>query len=395
MLDFDKISKITNRLVDKVLNGDKVDREDLNSEQLSAEDKDYIIDALQDANAVNQRNNAIEDFNQSKTKDWKKIEAIIAPSKQKLYPLKRILKVAAVLFIGIFIGYLTLGDMFFGGSNTVAAVNSDSVLLEFNHGMVKELSTTGITELSLPDGKMIGTRHGDFLQYKKASVTKASDIVYHQINVPNGKTFKIELSDGTVVHMNSGSSLRYPVQFGESSNRLVTLKGEAYFEVSKDANRPFIVQANEINVRVLGTKFVMNSFDDSPVARTVLIEGSVALYKKETKYSANTASLLSPGQMGELDKSNDQITLKEVDTHIYMDWMEGKLIFNHKAFPEILKNLERHFNITIENQNELLGEQVFTAGFEGESIDEILNVFRRSFPFEYTKINNKKIIINP
>src|SRR5690606_16376346 len=206
---------------------------------------------------------------------------------------------------------------------------------------------------------------------------------------------KIELSDGTVVHMNSGSSLRYPVQFGESSNRLVTLKGEAYFEVSKDANRPFIVQANEINVRVLGTKFVMNSFDDSPVARTVLIEGSVALYKKETKYSANTASLLSPGQMGELDKSNDQITLKEVDTHIYMDWMEGKLIFNHKAFPEILKNLERHFNITIENQNELLGEQVFTAGFEGESIDEILNVFRRSFPFEYTKINNKKIIINP
>src|SRR5690606_27979747 len=298
MLDFDKISKITNRLVDKVLNGDKVNREDLNSEQLSAEDKDYIIDALQDANAVNQRNNAIEDFNQSKTEDWKKIEAIIAPSTQKLYTLKRVLKVAAVLFIGIFIGYLTLGDTFFGGGNTVAVVNSDSVILEFNHGMVKELSTTGITEISLPDGKKIGTRQGDFLQYKKASVTKASNMVYHQINVPNGKTFKIELSDGTVVHMNSGSSLRYPVQFGESSNRLVTLKGEAYFEVSKDANRPFIVQANEINVRVLGTKFVMNSFDDSPVARTVLIEGSVALYKKETKYSANTASLLSPGQMG-------------------------------------------------------------------------------------------------
>lgn len=395
MLDFGKISKITNRLVDKVLNGDRVSHDDLDSEQLSAKDKNYIIDSLQDAKAVNHRNSTIEEFNQSKAKDWKKIESIITPSEPKLYQLKRVLKIAAVLLIGVFIGYLTLDDGFFENDNSAVVVNSDSVSLEFNHGKVKALSTAGITDLTLSTGQTIGTRKGDFLQYKKASVTNASDIVYHQINVPNGKTFKIELSDGTLVHMNSGSSLRYPMQFGDNGNRLVTLQGEAYFEVSKDVNRPFIVQTDQINVRVLGTKFVMNSFKDAPVARTVLIEGSVALYKKEAQYNANTTAVLSPGQMGELDKSKDQITLKEVDTRIYMDWLEGKLIFNHKSFPEILKRLERHFNIKIENKNKRLGEQVFTAGFEGESIDEILNVFRRSFPFEYTKINNKEIIINP
>lgn len=395
MLDFDKISKITNRLIDKVLNGDRLSSSDLDAEQLSEEDKAYIIDSLQDSQSVNRRNRNIESFSLSKTKGWNKIESSIKQSESKNYNLKRVLKVAAVLLIGVFIGYLTLNRGFIVNNSYVAAVNSDSVLLEFNHGMVKELSTSGITDVSIPGGEKIGTQHGDFLKYKKSSTINKSDIVYHKIKVPYGKTFKIELSDGTLVHLNSGSSLRYPVQFDETSNRLVTLIGEAYFEVSKDTNRPFVVQTDEVNVRVLGTKFVLNSFIDASVARTVLIEGSVALYKSETQYNANTTAVLSPGQMGELNRDSDQITVKEVDTHIYMDWLEGKLIFNHKAFPEILKSLERHFNIKIVNKNKHLGEQVFTASFDGESIDEILNVFRRSFPFEYTKMNNKEIIINP
>src|SRR5690554_556511 len=194
MLDFDKISKIITKLIDKTLKGDRLSSDDLDTEQLSKNDKDYIIHTLQDTNAVNQRNKVIEEFNQGKAESWRNIESAITHSEPKFYQLKRIMKVAAVLLIGVFIGYLTVGDEFFGTDNSRAVVNSDSVLLEFNHGKVKELSTSGITNLTLPDGHMIGTRHGDFLKYKKSSVNNTSDIVYHQINVPYGKTFKIELS---------------------------------------------------------------------------------------------------------------------------------------------------------------------------------------------------------
>lgn len=395
MFEFNKIAKIINRLVDKILKGDQVNYDDLDSEQLSDHDKQYIINSLQDTEAVNRRNDAIEGFNRSKTEDWKKLQSTLTPRDSGMFKLNSILKIAAVLLIGVFIGYYTLETTFFNTDTPIVATNTDSVLLEFNHGMVKTLSTSGITDLTLADGQTVGTRQGNLLKYERTSSSATPDLVYHQISVPYGKTFKIELSDGTFVHMNSGSSLRYPVHFASNGNRIVELHGEAYFEVSKDVNRPFIVQTNEINVRVLGTKFVMNSFDDSSIARTVLLEGSVALYKKDSVYDAKTSALLSPGQMGELDKNKGQIILKEVDPHIYMDWLEGKLIFSHKSFPEILLSLERHFNVTIENRNIQLGKQVFTASFEGESVDEILNVFRRNFPFEYTKINNNKIIINP
>src|SRR5690606_9758796 len=181
MLDFDKISKITNRLIDKVLNGDRLSSSDLDEEQLSEEDKAYIIDSLQDSQSVNRRNRNIESFSLSKTKGWNKIESSIKQSESKNYNLKRVLKVAAVLLIGVFIGYLTLNRGFIVNNSYVAAVNSDSVLLEFNHGMVKELSTSGITYVSIPGGEKIGTQHGDFLKYKKSSTINKSDIVYHKI----------------------------------------------------------------------------------------------------------------------------------------------------------------------------------------------------------------------
>lgn len=393
MLNFNTIAEIISQLVDKVLKGNRVTYSDLNSEHLTAKDKEYIIDSLQDSEAVSRRNNAIKEFNRGKEKDWRKIQSAIGSSREPVNYLSRVLKIAAVLLIGVFAGYLTIGDAFFKANNqSFEVVKTDSVLLEYNQGKVKVLPTSGIADLTLANGAVIGTRQGDFLQYKKG---KASQVSFHKIKVPYGKTFKIKLSDGTMVFMNSGSSLSYPVQFSAEANREVKLEGEAYFEVSKDVNRPFIVRTNAVNVRVLGTKFVMNSFDESRRIRTVLIEGSVALYKNQERYSRETSAILSPGQMGELDKNKGKISLKKVDPRIYMDWMEGKMIFSHKAFPEILKSLERHFNISIENRNELLGNQVFTASFEGESLEEILNVFRKNFPFEYTKINNRKIIINP
>lgn len=393
MLNFNTIAEIISNLVDKVLKGNRVTYSDLNSEHLSAKDKEYIIDSLQDSEAASRRNSAIKKFNKGKEKDWRKIQSAIGSSREPVNHLSRILKIAAVLLIGIFAGYLTLEDAFFKANNqSFEVAKTDSVLLEFNQGKVKVLPTSGIADLTLANGAVIGTRQGNFLEYKKG---KASKAIFHKIKVPYGKTFKIKLSDGTMVFMNSGSTLRYPVLFSADANREVKLEGEAYFEVSKDVNRPFIVRTNAVNVRVLGTRFVMNSFDESRRIRTVLIEGSVALYKNQERYNPETSAILSPGQMGELDKNQGKISLKKVDPRIYMDWMEGKMIFSHKAFPEILKSLERHFNISIENRNERLGSQVFTASFEGESLEEILNVFRKNFPFEYTKINNRKIIINP
>ncbi|GGW29060.1 FecR family protein [Arenibacter certesii] len=134
--------------------------------------------------------------------------------------------------------------------------------------------------------------------YKDKGTQKA-ELVYNTLSVPNGERVDLMLSDGTKVILNSGTSLRYPVQFLGSESRQVFLDGEAFFMVAKDSHSPFVVNTEDIKVRVLATKFNWSSYPEDQFVNTTLIEGSISVYNSSQTFDSSNACVLEPGHKAE------------------------------------------------------------------------------------------------
>ncbi|MDD7885452.1 FecR family protein [Flavivirga sp. 57AJ16] len=267
----------------------------------------------------------------------------------------------------------------------------EQITITLDDGTVEELSPAENKEIRKADGTLIGSQDHSKLTYSKTA--KAEELVYNTLNVPYGKRFDVVLSDGTHIYLNSGTTLRYPVNFVKKENRTVFLKGEAYFDVAKDAGRPFVVNTNGVDVKVLGTKFNVSNYAEDTSINTVLVEGSVELYKNSEQYGKDrNPLLLKPGFKARWDRSNNEIGTENVDTRLYTAWIEGKLIFRNTSFLKIRRTLERKYNVTIKNSNSVLDEQLFDATFDIETIGEVLESFNKSFAIDYSIINNEVII---
>lgn len=166
----------------------------------------------------------------------------------------------------------------------------------------------------------------------------------HRLSIPRGKTFKVVLSDGTEVFLNSDSRLAYPTVF-KGKERVVSLEGEAYFNVTKDATRPFIVKSGGVQVRVLGTEFNVKGYADGNVCVT-LVEGKVAV--------SDTCGLqaveMIPGQSAQLTP-NGTFDVEEVDTEAFLYWKEGLFYFDQVTLADMMKEIGRWYNIDIEFRN--------------------------------------------
>lgn len=301
-------------------------------------------------------------------------------------------------YAAIFITFIGIGYYFVNQNRTSDVIgkqliiSDNDITLELENGDLKVINSKGQEKFISETGKVIAEQNGNMLNYEKEN--NSEELVYNILNIPNGKKFQIVLSDGTKVYLNAGSSFKYPEKFINSSNRQVyLLEGEAYFEVSKDAAHPFIVNSNNVNVRVLGTEFNISSYPEDFSINTVLIEGAVSIFSNNKIYDKATSLKLKPGFKASWNKTSNNVAVKEVDTDIYTGWKNGKLIFKNIQFKNIIKKLERHYNVTIINNNSKLGEKNYDATFDVETIEEVLNSFNKNYEFEYT-IKNNKIIIN-
>lgn len=303
------------------------------------------------------------------------------------------LKYAAVFIALIGIGY------FFVNQNRASdviekqlVISEDDITLELENGDLKVINSKGEEKVIGKTGKVIAQQNGNILNYKKEN--NSEELAYNILTIPNGKKFQIVLSDGTTVHLNAGSSFKYPEKFINSSNRQVyLLVGEAYFEVTKDAAHPFIVNTDNVNVRVLGTEFNISSYPEDTSINTVLIEGAVSIFSNDKTYDKATSLELKPGHKASWNKNKNNVTIEEVDTNIYTGWKDGKLIFKNTQFKNIIKKLERHFNVSIINNNAKLNERYYDATFDIETIEQVLNAFSKSSKMQFT-IENNQIIIN-
>ena len=311
-------------------------------------------------------------------------------SKNKGQIISIILKSAAVLALLVAVTFIFKDNI--NDPNSAPIISEDAITLQLGDGTVEIISEDGTAKVVDSEGNVLGAQQGSQLVYKKTGNLK-EELIYNTLTVPYGKRFDIVLSDGTQVVLNSGTSIKYPVQFINGSERQVFLNGEAFFNVAKDKLHPFIVNADSLSVRVLGTKFNLSSYPEDQFVNTTLVEGSVLVYDSKNTFESSEVSPLEPGYKAEWNKDNGQISIEEADIAMHTDWLNGKIILRHVPFKNIVKKLERHYNVVITNRNLKLEEELFTASFDIETIEQVFRTFNETYEMDY-KINNRQITIN-
>ena len=201
--------------------------------------------------------------------------------------------------------------------------------------------------------------------------TENKKIQIHRLSIPRGETFKVVLSDGTEVLLNSDSRLSYPTVF-KGKERVVSLEGEAYFNVTKNTEHPFIVKSGNVQVRVLGTEFNMCSYTPDNV-RVTLIEGKVAV--------SDTCSLqtveMKPGQSAQL-VSDGTFAVDEVDTETFLYWKEGFFYFDDVALVDMMKEIGKWYNIDIEFRNsEIMNLRMHFLANRQQKVSDLIELLNR------------------
>ena len=212
-------------------------------------------------------------------------------------------------------------------------------------------------ELREADGTCINVDSVAGMTYNVATGENSSEVLYNRVVVPKGGEFKLTLSDGTKVWLNSYSELRYPVNF-TGNKREVILQGEAYFDVIGDPERPFVVKVNDLDISVLGTQFNVNAYTEG-IVKTVLVEGLVNLRGKMGEIN------LHPRQMGEYRETDGNLHMTEVDVLPHVAWKDGNFIFKSESLEDIMDKLSIWYNL-----------DVFYANDELRSIRLSGNLFR-------------------
>ncbi|MGA6119531.1 FecR family protein [Sphingobacterium anhuiense] len=221
--------------------------------------------------------------------------------------------------------------------------------------------------------------------YLRSDKITAEPIVttrFVQIEVPFGKKQKLILSDGTTISLNSGTKLRYPEKF-DAAKREVTLDGEAFFEVSKDPKRPFIVQTKNTSTRVLGTRFNLLSRTGQSDMLTVeegQVQFTAANCPDTLILKANMQSSYAAGKM----KSST------VNSELSTAWMEGQLIFDNKTIKQVIPELERWYNVKITCHNTAILNDQVRGKFKQASLASVLHDISFATSIKYT-IKDKEV----
>ncbi|MEO9512692.1 MAG: FecR domain-containing protein [Flavobacteriaceae bacterium] len=194
---------------------------------------------------------------------------------------------------------------------------------------------------------------------------------------------EIKLPDGSTVSLNGNSQIIYPKTFS-GNVRMVTLKGEAYFDIVHNKKKPFIVQTKAFDIKVLGTTFNVKSYPEDKLSETTLLSGKVELSREE-----ETTIVLEPSQKAIFNRDNEKIEIEKVNTESTLAWKSGKLIFNRTPLEQVVIDLERKYNTEIEIVSPELLNYEYTGTFDNLTLDEALKLLRISSQIQYETINQK------
>ncbi|MCZ4695595.1 FecR family protein [Ancylomarina euxinus] len=223
--------------------------------------------------------------------------------------------------------------------NTTISPGERGAELILSTGEIIDINTSK-SQVKESNGSVIQIDSVSGIDYKSASIGSTKQI-YNTLKTARGREFNIILSDGTKVWLNAESELRYPVQFA-GDTRQVYLKGEGYFDVKSDKDIPFLVNSGGHQVKVYGTQFCVNTYDEAYI-QTVLVEGSIGL-----KSSAIAKeSRLKPGDLAVVDLITGDLDIKQVNVRPYVAWKDGDFVFEDENLESIMRRLERWYDVKV------------------------------------------------
>jgi transmembrane sensor len=329
--------------------------------------------------------NEIRNYLQTDVEDaWKKVREKTfgaPPVRPRIRP--KWLKYAAVVLpvlLSITLWYTWKEEM----KNKQATVARLNPVLTLDNGEKYQLDPEEQTEIYVNE-EVKAYQAGGGLIYD--TTARQEENKYNRIEVPRGSEYWIVLPDGTRVWLNAATELKYPVAF-HAKERRVYLKGEAYFEVAPDKNRPFYVETEEVKIRVLGTVFDVNTHYTRGV-RTVLVEGAVAL-----EWGDQKEIRMKPGELADFDRTTTEVTLKEVDVTSYISWKEGYFVFEDEPLEEIMHTL----SLWYDKEFLFVGKRSRALHFSGhikryERIETILSAITDVTGVEF-RMNGQIILIH-
>lgn len=306
--------------------------------------------------------------------------------REKLYRRRRIfrfVRYAAIFILPLALGWFAWqwsGDRFVAPNVELAQeegsvrLGNKAPILVLSNGERMEL---GARELKLDEenGVRIEMNEGGEMRYNQDDTVRNGD-VYNELNTPAQCDFSFVLADGTKVWLNAKSSLRYPVAF-TGTERVVYAEGEVYLDVAPDRDHPFVVVLNDMKVEVLGTSFNVNAYKDQDFVEVTLVEGRVVAKFTDKAYE------LKPNKQLYYNKSNQELTLRDVDVNDYIAWKDGRYVFKGKKLEDVAHVLERWYDIKIVLTTQRAREIIFTGVvYKEEALDEFMKRLSSSSSLE-------------
>ncbi|KAF0235475.1 MAG: Fe2+-dicitrate sensor membrane [Prolixibacteraceae bacterium] len=219
---------------------------------------------------------------------------------------------------------------------------------------------------------------------------KKAEPVYFTSIAPKGSVSQMVLPDNSIVYLNAGSQLKYTVE-GLKGKREVFLDGEAWFDVTKNEKKPFVVHTPFYDVNVLGTQFNVKAYSNDDEISTTLEEGIVLITSSESLKLAET-TVLQPGEQLVYNAQKKTINVKNVETRMFTAWKDNKLIFINMNLNELFVLLERKYGVDIQVTNNLILNYHYDGTIKNETILEVLDLLKETLPIKY-KIEGQTILI--
>lgn len=297
--------------------------------------------------------------------DWEKVRKQVCSSSGEKKLRISFYRYAAIVVLLIGVGFSLFHLEFrtpvvkttsLAGQQSIQAGSSKAVLtLASGEKVVLEETASDSIQV---DGIWIEKKEGR-LSYQQAAVReKDEQEVFNVINIPHGGEYRLTLSDGTKVWLNSASELKYPVKF-IGKERVVHIRGEAYFEVAGNPHQPFIVKTDQqMEVKVLGTHFNVSAYEEDATIATTLAEGKVVV--SDGKQIMD----LVPNQQAVFEKSTGHFTRREVDVYPYLAWKDGKFIFENETLENIMEKVSRWYNVEVFFKGNAVRELRFSGDLE-------------------------------
>ncbi|MEP1487883.1 MAG: FecR domain-containing protein [Algibacter sp.] len=317
-------------------------------------------------------------------------------TKNKVSPVRRLvfttLKYAAVLllFFSLTVSYYyyqKVSELDNITKQLVVGVDQNNSQLILANGK-KVLIGEKKSEIVYSNNRKIIINKNDTINYNSNTKTEQ----YNQLIVPFGKKSSITLSDGTIAHINAGSRLVYPASF-MGTKREVYLYGEGFFDVSHNEKMPFIVKTSDQEIEVLGTKFNVSAYPSDETVETVLAEGSIKLNTNGFSFFKKDY-ILKPNQKAFFNIEDKEVSISAVDASKYVSWYLGYLNLETSELKNLVKRVERYYNIKINLQNTSVASKTITGKLLlKEDVEAVLNVLATATSMKLIKINESTYVL--